>query len=367
MNINRTQDFSISLTKIAGRHTIKAGFYLNHSYKAQNLGAGGGASFQGAISFANDAANPLDTGFGFANAALGIFTSYQQQSKFVEGSFLYDQVDWYVQDNWKVNSKLTLDYGLRFVNQRPQYDQYLQASNFFPERWSAAAAPTLYVAGCVNNANPCSGNINRQARNPLTGQLLGPNTSLAIGQIVPNSGDAMNGIIVAGDGIAKGNYEWPTIGYAPRFGVAYDLTGAQKFILRGGAGLFFDRPNGNSVFSQVGNPPFSTSTTVRYSQLQSIGTSGLVDAGTSRDDRLQVRLGAAVVVPVERRHAVRAAMVVHGRRLVRGPAWLQPAAERRHQRGRLRRRVHAGRAGPHARGQRDPGGDGAVDRHSPAL
>jgi hypothetical protein len=278
MNINRTQDFSISLTKIAGRHTLKAGFYINHSYKAQNLGAGGGSSFQGAISFANDAANPLDTGFGFANAALGIFTSYQQQSKFVEGSFLYDQVDWYVQDNWKVNSKLTLDYGLRFVNQRPQYDQYLQASNFFPERWSAAAAPTLYVAGCVNNANPCSG-TNRQARNPLTNQLLGPNTTLVIGQIVPNSGDAMNGIRVAGDGIAKGNYEWPTIGYAPRFGVAYDLTGAQKFIVRGGAGLFFDRPNGNSVFSQVGNPPFSTSTTVRYSQLQNIESGGLATQG----------------------------------------------------------------------------------------
>jgi hypothetical protein len=278
MNINRTQDFSISLTKVTGPHTIKGGFYLNHSYKAQNLGAGGGASFQGNISFANDTANPLDTGFGFANAALGIFTTYQQQSKFVEGSFLYDQIDWYLQDNWKVNPKLTLDYGLRFVNQRPQYDQYLQASNFFPEKWQGSIAPALYTAGCVNNANPCSGN-NRQALNPLTGQLLGPNTSLAIGQLVPNSGNALNGIIKAGDGIAKGNYEWPTIGYAPRFGVAYDITGAQRFILRGGAGLFFDRPNGNSVFSQVGNPPFSTATTVRYSQLQNLGSSGLTTQG----------------------------------------------------------------------------------------
>jgi hypothetical protein len=278
MNVNRTQDFSISLTKVAGRHTMKAGFYLNHSYKAQNLGAGGGSSFQGNISFANDTANPLDTGFGYANAALGIFTSYQQQSKFVEGSFLYDQIDWYVQDNWKASSKLTLDYGLRFVNQRPQYDQYLQSSNFFPERWGAAAAPSLYIPGCVNNANPCSG-ANRQAKNPLTGQLLGPNTSLAIGQLVPNSGDAINGIVKAGDGIAKGNYTWPTIGYAPRVGVAYDITGAQKFVLRGGAGLFFDRPNGNSVFSQVGNPPFSTSTTVRYSQLQNLGSGGLTTQG----------------------------------------------------------------------------------------
>ena len=96
---------------------------------------------------------------------------------------------------------------------------------------------------------------------------------------MPGSGDPVNGIMVAGDGIAKGNYEWPTIGYAPRFGVAYDVTGEQKIILRGGAGLFFDRPNGNSVFSQVGNPPFSTSTTVRYSQLQDLGSGGLTTQG----------------------------------------------------------------------------------------
>ncbi|HET7217474.1 MAG TPA: carboxypeptidase-like regulatory domain-containing protein, partial [Vicinamibacterales bacterium] len=47
LNINRTQDVAISLTKIKGSHTIKGGFYNNHSYKAQNVGAGGGLSFQG--------------------------------------------------------------------------------------------------------------------------------------------------------------------------------------------------------------------------------------------------------------------------------------------------------------------------------
>ncbi len=41
LNINHTQDVAASLTKIWGQHTIKAGFYLNHSYKAQNTGAGG--------------------------------------------------------------------------------------------------------------------------------------------------------------------------------------------------------------------------------------------------------------------------------------------------------------------------------------
>ncbi|MEO7275621.1 MAG: carboxypeptidase-like regulatory domain-containing protein, partial [Vicinamibacterales bacterium] len=35
LNINRTQDVAISLTKVMGRHTFKTGFYNNHSFKAQ--------------------------------------------------------------------------------------------------------------------------------------------------------------------------------------------------------------------------------------------------------------------------------------------------------------------------------------------
>src|ERR1019366_873871 len=107
-----------SLTKVAGRHTIKGGGYLNHSYKAQNVGAGGIAnlSFQGYVDFGNNTTNALDTGFGFANAALGVFTQYLQASKIIEGNLLYNQIESYVQDNWKVNNRLTLDYGMRFVH-----------------------------------------------------------------------------------------------------------------------------------------------------------------------------------------------------------------------------------------------------------
>ena len=61
---------------------------------------------------------------------------------------------------------------------------------------------------------------------------------------------------------------------APRFGTAYDLTGHQNIILRGGAGLFFDRPAGNSIYAQVQNPPTVRNVTLRYSNLQSL-TSGL--------------------------------------------------------------------------------------------
>ena len=131
----------ISLTKVWGAHTSKAGFYNNHSFKAQNTGAGGvpNLGFQGYVNFGNDTNNGLDTGFGFANAATGVFTQYLQQSKLIEGSMIYNNTEFYLQDNWKVNSRLTLDYGVRFTRQQPQYDQFLQMSNFFPNEWSLSA------------------------------------------------------------------------------------------------------------------------------------------------------------------------------------------------------------------------------------
>jgi len=276
LNINRTQDVAVSLTKVAGRHTFKGGLYNNHSFKAQNTGAGGLAnlSFQGFVNFGNDTANPIDTGFGYANAALGVFTQYLQADRFIEGSMIYNNTEFYVQDNWKVNNRLTIDYGMRFTHQQPQYDQFLQMSNFFPEQWNRSGAVTMYVAGCSNGAVSCSGNL-RNAMDPRTGQILSvpglANTQAAIGTPIPGSGNQNLGIRAAGDGISKYSYTWPTIVAGPRFGAAYDLTGTQKIVLRGGGGIFYDRPDGNTVFSIPGNPPIATARDLRYGTLGSVG------------------------------------------------------------------------------------------------
>ncbi len=284
LNINRTQDVAISVTKVAGRHTMKAGFYNNHSFKAQNVGAGGVANltFQGYVNFENNSNNVLDTGFGYANAATGVFTQYLQASKFIEGSMIYNNTEFYLQDNWKVNSRLTMDYGVRFTRQQPQHDQFQQMSNFFPDQWSASQAPVLYIAGCSNGAVVCSGNT-KNAMDPRTGQILtatgAANTQAAIGTIVPGSGNLLNGIRQAGDGIAKTGYIWPKLVVGPRFGMAYDLTGNQNVVLRAGGGLFYDRPDGNTVFSIPGNPPIATSQDLRNGMLQTLGT-GLSMVGT---------------------------------------------------------------------------------------
>ena len=71
-NENTTYDALANLTKIRGSHTFKAGVYYQHSYKAQSAFA----SHNSAISFVDDSSNPYDTGFGYANAAIGVFTTY---------------------------------------------------------------------------------------------------------------------------------------------------------------------------------------------------------------------------------------------------------------------------------------------------
>src|SRR6185295_17221573 len=120
--------------------------------------------------------------------------------------------------------------GMRFVHQQPQYDTSGLASNFLPDKYAIGSAPRLYVAGCANNVYPCSG-ANRQAMNPATGEFLGPNSTLAIGAIVPNTGSPTNGLFRSGEGITKTNFKWPALALAPRFGMAYDLTAQQKIVL----------------------------------------------------------------------------------------------------------------------------------------
>jgi hypothetical protein len=270
-NRSTVQDISASATMVKGRHTLKAGLSILPQFQAQITGGAGGAI--GTLSFQQDTVgtNPFDTSFGFANAAIGTFSSYTQASKFVEYESTMRNTEFYLQDNWKTTSRLTLDYGMRFVHQQPDHDKLGQGSNFLPNLWNPSAVPTFYVAGCANGVYPCSG-ANRQARNPITGQFLGPTSSAAIGTLVPGTGDSLNGIRQDGQGIVKEGYKWPFLAVAPRVGFAYDLTGDQKVVIRGSGGLFFDRTNANATRAAATNPPNSQTVTLRYGQLQNLAT-----------------------------------------------------------------------------------------------
>lgn len=58
---------------------------------------------------------PLDTGNGLANLMLGNFSNYLQANTGIYLSFGFQEHDFYAQDSWKVNRRLTLNYGIRYA------------------------------------------------------------------------------------------------------------------------------------------------------------------------------------------------------------------------------------------------------------
>jgi hypothetical protein len=212
-----------------------------------------------------------------------------------EGRYVYHNKDFFIQDNWKMTDRFTLDAGMRFTHHGPQYDVKLQASNFFPDQWSSSKAPLLYQPGCSVGTSPCP-TANRVAVNPITGASLGTGSALAIGTIVPSTGVLTNGIIQAGKGIAKENYEEQPMVFGPRIGTAYDLTGTQKIVIRTGFGLFYDRLQGDSIFGQIGNPPNGQGSTVFNSTLQTVaaGTSALQPPPVSLIYYYDSKIGASL-------------------------------------------------------------------------
>jgi hypothetical protein len=272
-NFNTTRDWSASLSKIWGAHNVKFGWFWQNSFKPQSSFANN----NGQYNFVNDAANPFDTGFGFANAAIGVYNQFNQASAYIIGKYRYNNVEWYVQDNWKVTSRLTLDYGMRFYWIQPQFDEDSQTGNFLPDQYRAADAPLLYRPVCLNNAASCSG-ANRRAVDPrLLVSGFVPTTAntiegVYIGRLVPNTGKLTNGVFQAGNGVPQGVYKNRGVHYAPRFGFAYDARGDQTLVIRGGAGVFYDRPQGNTVFDLVQNPPSTIIPTFFYGRMQDVGT-----------------------------------------------------------------------------------------------
>jgi Carboxypeptidase regulatory-like domain len=262
-NFNTTHDVNASITRLFGRHTGKAGLFVNHALKSQSSRA----FANGLVSFQNDASNPFDSGYPFANAALGIYQTFSQAGQWVKGNYVYNNVEWYAQDNWRVTDNLTLDYGIRFYWLEPTYDTRLQTSNFLPGSFDPSKAARLYYPAVDPATNT------KVALDRATGAMV---PAVNIGRIVPGSGTLVgNGLYQAGNGIDEHLYLNRGVHYAPRFGFAYDVTGVQHFVVRGGAGVFYDRAAGDTVYAMIEQPPTVAAPNLFYGRLQDItGTGG---------------------------------------------------------------------------------------------
>jgi hypothetical protein len=264
INHNRTLDITDGFSKVLGQHSLKFGFYAQRSWKDQtSFGA-----FDGSYVFSDSATNPLDTNFGYSNAALGVYNSFSQAANFINGQYRYWNFEFYAQDTWKVSRRLTLDYGLRVAYVQPQYDASLQAATFVLSKFDPAKAPRLYQPVISSTNCPAASPGNKCGYDATTNAYV---ANPFIGFVVPGSGSITNGIYQGNQGgVNKYLQDTAPLVWGPRFGLAYDVTGKQNFVIRTGFGVFYDRFQGNRVFDFVRNPPLGIQPTLQFGYAQDI-------------------------------------------------------------------------------------------------
>ena len=234
---NTIWNFTGNVTKVRGTHNLKAGVFVEHTTRPTQQRS----SFNGTFSFNADNAHPSNTNVGFANALLGVVTSFQQADRRPVGHAAFVNTEFYVQDNWRLHRRFTIDAGVRFYYLTPTRSDDDQVAQFEPGLFDAAAAPLLYQPIRVGNE--------RRALNPATGDASLP--ALYIGRPIPGSGDFSNGMVLY-DQTPQRRSPFEA---GPRLGFAWDVTGDGRTAVRGGAGAFYDRYLDGDILELLEQPP----------------------------------------------------------------------------------------------------------------
>jgi hypothetical protein len=215
-NHNRSLEAIYSTVWTRNRHIISAGVGLLFRFNSGYLTAGrdGEYIFSNIINFAFDQPQ-------YFRAGIDYLTPTPTQPDF-NRSYSYSQSYFFAQDSFRATPRLTLNYGLR-------YERYGAPQN----------------TGSVKDAL-----INLGPGNNLNATLASATLTIPTG-----SGNQM---IFGAD-----NGDW-----APRAGFSFDPLGKGKTLLRGGFGIFYDRPFDN-LWQNVRNnnlivPEYQVSGTINY-------------------------------------------------------------------------------------------------------
>lgn len=178
-----------TVTKIFGRHTVKAGFYWEWIRNAQPANNNTNGYLQVSV------ANPYSLGNAYADLITGTLNSYNETSFNRLNDEAYNTYEFFLQDSWKVTPRLTLELGLRFSHFQPWYDRLgFGFSTFNYSQYSPSCTPTQYCGFEWHS---------RDKSVPL------------------------------------GGFPTRALFYQPRFGLAYDVFGTGKTVVRGGWGRFY--------------------------------------------------------------------------------------------------------------------------------
>src|SRR6266849_6247259 len=244
---------SDNLTWTLGSHTLKFGVMYARNRKDQNSRPD---SYNGNINFQVAGNTTNTTNVPFADALMGNFQSFTQQSGDPIAHFRYNNIEGYVDDSWKVTRNLSLELGLRYQYIGPTYTQADNIANF---------DPSLYV--------------------PLSPSILsGSNFNLlSPGSPFLDQGFMIDGLVRAGRGVSSASpfiqavpagaprslYRAQGL-FAPRFGFSWSPFSDNNTVLRGGFGIFYDKPEGNIIYPQPGVVPFIKSVTYNNNNLSNI-------------------------------------------------------------------------------------------------
>ncbi|MBO0798949.1 MAG: hypothetical protein J2P31_08995, partial [Blastocatellia bacterium] len=147
----------------------------------------------------NATANTPTSGNSFADLLLGLPTSTQRNPLGPSTYSRTSSVNFYTQEDWKVNSRLTLNLGLRWELNTPMTEKYNNIASFDPQ--------------------------NGQIR--VAGQ----------------------------NGVPANLFKYDKNNFAPRFGFAWQPLGDAKTVVRGGAGVFYNvQPAGNGLLNLLNFP-----------------------------------------------------------------------------------------------------------------
>ena len=252
---NIDQSILDNLSIVQGKHALRFGFSVQAMEKTENA-AEGNPSFSFSDIYAADGTTILMP--ALAQFLLGQQASYYQPSRDVIPDLHYKNVEAYVQDDWKVTRRLTLNLGLRYSYFPTPSDANNTLVNFDAGLFNAANAPAInpitgnFVAGqALNAANYANGLIIPTGAACTAAQAIAPSATCSpYGAMINPS--------------TKGNI-------APRLGFAWDPFGRGKTAIRGGYGMFYDRSL-NGIFEQnaFGDPPLVQTTNILSGPFDSI-------------------------------------------------------------------------------------------------